>query len=109
MFRASNKNIIETCTEIHSRGMKLNIDVLMALLLTFFVVSLVAMLFYGEIWQVNLSTSGASAPIDIAHARIAFVFSIIGIASGAFMLYVMDTKFGQDQEKQGTVSTLSQT
>ena len=80
--------------------MKPNIDVLMIALLVVFVASFVATLIYGEIWQVNLSTQGARAPLDIGHARIAFLTSCVGIASGVPMLYIMDRKFPQDVRKQ---------
>lgn len=84
--------------------MKLNIDVLMVTLLAVFVVSFVAMLIYGEIWQVNLSTLGATTPLDIGHARIAFAFSCLGIASGSSMLYIMEKKFPQNEKKRDAVS-----
>jgi hypothetical protein len=87
--------------------MKPNIDVLMTILLVVLVASFAATLIYGEIWQVNLSTQGARAPLDIGHARIAFLASCVGIASGVSMLYIMDTKFAQDVRKQEAVSTSS--
>ena len=88
-------------------GMRLNIDSLMVALLAVFVASFAAMLFYGEIWQVNLSTLGSTTPLDIGHAQIAFAFSCVGIPSGAVMLYIMETKFPQDERKQDAVLTSS--
>jgi ABC-type Na+ efflux pump permease subunit len=85
--------------------MKLNIDVLMVGLLIVLIASFVAMLIYGEIWQVNLSTLGATTPLDIEHARIAFAFSCLGIASGTIMLCMMETRFSKNEKKQNVVST----
>jgi hypothetical protein len=104
---ASRKNIIGIYTPILWRGMKLNIDILMTALLIVFVVSFAAMLLYGEIWQVNLSTQGSRTPLEIGHAQIAFVASCIGIASGASLLYIMTTKFAQDDRRQNADSTSS--
>jgi hypothetical protein len=80
--------------------MKLNIDVLMILLLAVFVVSFIAMLTYGEVWQLNLSTQGVQTPLDIEHVGIAFTFSCMGIASGVSMMYMMETRFSQNERKQ---------
>lgn len=85
--------------------MKPNIDVLMTILLVVFIASFAALLIYSGFWQINLSTEGPRAPLDIEHAQVAFVASCVGIASGASMLYLMDTKFTQNERKQDAVSS----
>lgn len=103
----AGKGIIGIYTPILWRGMKLNIDILMTTLLVVFIVSFAAMLIYGEIWQVNLSTQGSRTPLEIGHAQTAFVASCVGIASGASLVYIMATKFSQDEKRQDAVSTSS--
>jgi uncharacterized membrane protein len=87
--------------------MKSNIDVMMTVLLVVFIVSFVVVLIYGELWRINLSTEGAPAPLDIGRAQIAFIASCVGIATGASMLYITETKFAKDERKHDAVLTSS--
>ena len=78
--------------------MKSNIDLLMTVLLVVFVASFLVFLIYGELWRINLSTEGAAAPLDIGRAQIAFIASCVGIATGASMLYITETRFAKDEK-----------
>jgi hypothetical protein len=85
--------------------MKLNIDILMTALLIVFLASFAVMLAYSEIWQLNLSTESSGGPLDLLRARIAFAASCVGIAIGAIMLYLMSTKYAQNEKKQDALPT----
>jgi phage shock protein PspC (stress-responsive transcriptional regulator) len=81
--------------------MKIDIDVLMMILLAVFVSSLVTLIIYGEVWRINLSmTDTAIESFDPVRTRNAFILSCLCIASGGSMLYIIATRFSQDEERK---------
>jgi hypothetical membrane protein len=85
--------------------MRINIDALMIVLLVVFVSSFVALIIYGEIWRIRLPTTDVNLEdFDRGHTQNAFVLSCISIASGASMLYIVETRF-PEEEKEKSVST----
>ena len=81
--------------------MKPNMDVLMILLLVIFVASFAAMIIYGEVWRIRLSTTDVQVEsVDRERAKNTFILSCISIVSGASMLYIFGTRFAQDGEKR---------
>ena len=85
--------------------MKVNIDVLMIILLAVFLCSFIALMFFGRVWDINLSmTDRPIENFDRERTQSAFISSVLCIASGACMLYIIETRFPQD-EKAGNVQT----
>jgi hypothetical protein len=81
--------------------MKINIDVLMVILLVIFVGSLVGLIIYGEVWHINLSMTDTQIEnFDPDRTRNAFLLSAVCVASGGSMLYVLVTRFSQEEEKK---------
>ena len=77
------------------------IDVLMVTLLVIFVGSLVALIIYGEVWRINLSMTDTQIEnFDAVQTRNAFILSAVSIASGGSMLYILVTRFSQEEEKK---------
>ena len=81
--------------------MKINIDVLMVILLVIFVGSLVGVIIYGEVWRINLSMTGTQIEnFDVGSTRNAFILSVVCVASGGSMLYILITRFSPEEEKK---------
>ena len=81
--------------------MKINFDVLLIILLVIFVGSLVWLIIYGEVWRINLSLTDTHAEnFDADRTRNAFILSAVSIASGGTMLYILVTRFSQEEEKK---------
>jgi H+/Cl- antiporter ClcA len=81
--------------------MKINIDVLMVILLVIFVGSLVWLIIYGEVWRINLSMTDTHIEnFDPDRTRNAFLLSVVCIASGGSMLYILVTRFPPEEEKK---------
>lgn len=81
--------------------MKINIDVLMVILLVIFVGSLVWLIIYGEVWRINLSMTDTHIEnFDSDRTRNAFLLSVVCIASGGSMLYILVTRFPPEEEKK---------
>jgi hypothetical protein len=77
------------------------IDVLMVILFVTFVGSLVGLIIYGEVWRINLSMTDTSIEsFDSVRTRDAFILSVVSIASGGSMLYMLFTRFSQEEEKK---------
>jgi hypothetical protein len=78
-----------------------SIDVLMVILLVIFVGSLVGLIIYGEVWRINLSmTDTQIESFDAVQTRNAFILSAVSMASGGSMLYILVTRFSQEEEKK---------
>jgi len=85
--------------------MKTNIDALMLVLLIIFITSFTALIVYGEIWRIRLPTTDVPLEsFDRGHTQNVFVLSCISVASGASMLYIVETQF-PEQEKQKASET----
>jgi hypothetical protein len=83
------------------KTMKINTDVLMVILLVIFVGSLVWLIIYGEVWRINLSmTDTPIENFDLDRTRNAFILSVVSIASGGSMLYILVTRFSHEEEKK---------
>jgi uncharacterized membrane protein YpjA len=81
--------------------MKINVDALMVILLVIFVGSLVGLIIYGEVWRINLSMTDTQIQnFNPDRTRNAFLLSVVCIASGGSMLYVLVTRFSQEEEKK---------
>jgi hypothetical protein len=81
--------------------MKINIDILMAILFVIFVGSLVWLIIYGEVWRINLSMTDTHIEnFDPDRTRNAFLLSVVCIASGGSMLYILVKRFSQEEEKK---------
>jgi hypothetical protein len=77
------------------------IDVLMVILLMIFVGSLVGLIIYGQVWRINLSmTDTQIESFDPVATRNAFILSVVSIASGGSMLYMLVARFPQEEEKK---------
>jgi hypothetical protein len=77
------------------------IDVLMVILFMIFVGSLVGLIIYGQVWRINLSmTDTQIESFDPVATRNAFILSVVSIASGGSMLYILVTRFPQEEEKK---------
>ena len=82
------------------KTMKINIDVLIVILLVIFAGSLVGLIIYGEVWRINLSMTDTHIEnFDPERTRNAFILSVVCIASGGSMLYILVTRFSQEEEK----------
>ena len=80
--------------------MKVDINVLMIILLVVFLTSFVALIIYGEIWQIRLLTT--DVPIesfDRARTQTTFIASCVSVGSGASMLYVVGTRFSKREKE----------
>ncbi|MGA3191031.1 MAG: hypothetical protein ABSD73_00780 [Candidatus Bathyarchaeia archaeon] len=81
--------------------MKMNFDVLIIILLVIFVGSLVWLIIYGEVWRINLSMTDTHVEnFDPDRTRNAFILSVVSIASGGSMLYILVTRYSQEEEKK---------
>jgi len=79
------------------------IDVLMVILLVIFVGSLVGLIIYGEVWRINLSmTDTQIESFDAVQTRNAFILAAVSMVSGGSMLYILVTRFSQEEEKKET-------
>lgn len=77
------------------------IDVLMAILLVIFFGSLVGLIIYGEVWRINVSmTDTQIESFDPVRTRNAFILSVVSIASGGCILYILVTRFSKEEEKK---------
>jgi len=77
------------------------IDVMLVILLLIFVGSLIGLIIYGEVWRINLSmTDTQIESFDAVQTRNAFVLSAVSMASGGSMLYILVTRFPQEEEKK---------
>jgi hypothetical protein len=84
------------------------IDVLMLVLITIFVGSLVGVIIYGEVWRINLSMQDTHIEsFDPVRTRNAFLLSVLSIASGGCMLYILITRFSQEEEKKKASTSAS--
>ena len=80
-----------------------SIDVLMVILLVIFVGSLVGLIIYGEVWRINLSmTDTQIESFDAVQTRNAFILAAVSMVSGGSMLYILVTRFSQEEEKKET-------
>ena len=81
--------------------MKINFDALLIILLVIFVGSLVGLIIYGEVWRINLSmTDTQIESFDPVRTRNAFLLSVVSIASGGSVLYLLVTRFSPEEEKK---------
>ena len=79
--------------------MNININVLMIILLIVLIASFAILIIYGEIWRIDLVWSDSHIErTDHERAQIAFIASCVCIASGASMLYIMETQFSQNEK-----------
>jgi len=79
------------------------LDVLMVILLVIFVGSLVGLIIYGEVWRINLSmTDTQIESFDAVQTRNAFILAAVSMVSGGSMLYILVTRFSQEEEKKET-------
>jgi hypothetical protein len=79
--------------------MKASIDVLMVILLTVFIGSFIALMIFGQVWDINLSMTDRSIQnFDRERTQNAFISSCFCIASGACMLYIIETRLPQDEK-----------
>lgn len=73
----------------------------MVILLVIFVGSLVGLIIYGEVWRINLSMNDTQIENFVPErTRNAFLLSVVCIASGGSMLYVLVSRFSQEGEKK---------
>lgn len=80
--------------------MNININVLMIILLIVLIASFAILIIYGEIWRIDLVWSDSHIErTDHERAQIAFMASCVCIASGASMLYIMETQFSQNEKE----------
>jgi hypothetical protein len=85
--------------------MEINIDALMLVLLITFTASFTALIVYGEIWRIRLPTTDVPLEnFDRGRTQNVFIMSCISVASGASMLYIVETQF-PEQEKQKAAET----
>jgi hypothetical protein len=83
--------------------MKVGIDVLMIILLIVFIGSFVTLMIFGEVWDINLSMADRHIEsFDRGRTMNAFIASCFCIASGASMLYIVETRFPQGEKTDTT-------
>lgn len=83
--------------------MKIDIDVLMAVLLAVFVASFVLLMVFGQVWEINLSMADRSIEtFDRDRAQSAFIASCFAIGSGASMLFIIEKRFPQSEKADMT-------
>jgi hypothetical membrane protein len=81
--------------------MRVNIDALMIVLLVIFISSFVGLIIYGEIWRIRLPTTDVQLEnFDRGHTQNAFVLSCVSVVSGASMLYLVETRFPEEQKEK---------
>ena len=84
--------------------MRVDIDLLMIILLIAFIGSFVALIIYGEVWRIRLPTTETNLEtFDRERTQNAFFLSCVSIVSGAFIMYIIETRLSIDGKNEKRV------